>query len=76
MSTLLDAAKVWRDLAADELQMAEIEARYGDTTSHKARAKIYIRCAESLEIEHETGVAVCTCCHKPIGKTMRSAYFH
>lgn len=66
MSAILDAAKAWRDLAARKIRKAEMDARYGDTTSHKNRARTYIRCAEALEIEHETGVAVCTCCHKPL----------
>jgi hypothetical protein len=77
VSALLDAAKVWRDLAAQEIRMAEIDARYGDTTSHKKRAEIYTRCAEALEIKHETGVAVCSCCHKPLGEGMKhGGYFH
>lgn len=77
MSTLLDAAKVWRGLAAQEIRKAEIDSIYGDTTSHKNRAEIYTRCAEALEIEHETGIKVCSCCHKPLGRGMKhGAYFH
>lgn len=71
VSALLDAAKVWLDLAAQEIRMAEIDARYGDTTSHKKRAEIYMSCAKALEIQHETGVAVCSCCHKPLGEGMK-----
>lgn len=71
MSALLDAAQVWRDLATQEIKVAEIDARYGDTTSHMKRAELYVRCAEALEIEAETGVAVCTCCHKPLGEGTR-----
>lgn len=77
MSDLLDAAKVWRCLAAQEIRMSEINAKYGDTTSHIKRAEIYTRCAEALEIQNETGVAVCSCCHKPIGQGMKhGGYFH
>lgn len=77
MSAILDAAQVWRDLAAQEIQMAEIDARYGDTTSHTKRAELYVRCAEALEIQDATGVAVCTCCHKPLGEGMKhGCYFH
>jgi hypothetical protein len=32
---------------------------------HATLAQICERCAQALEIERGTGIAVCTCCHKP-----------
>lgn len=71
------AVAAWRDLAEQELRMEKIEARYGDTSSYRKRAEIYERTAVALEIQMQTGVAVCSCCHKPLGQGMKhGAYFH
>lgn len=34
----------------------------------KAQADCYRRTVKALEIERDTGVAVCSCCHKPFGE--------
>jgi hypothetical protein len=34
----------------------------------KAQADCYRRTVKALEIERDTGIAVCSCCHKPIDK--------
>lgn len=63
---MLDQAiQDWAALA-DE---ADREAAFGLTHPNvaKARADIYRRTVKALEIERDTGVAVCSCCHKPIG---------
>jgi hypothetical protein len=75
--SLVAAIAAWRKLADDELRLAEINKRYGDVSTHMVRAEIYERAAQALEIQEQTGVAVCTCCHKPLGEGMKhGAYFH
>jgi hypothetical protein len=39
-----------------------------DTVVGHARMATYLRTAESLRIQARTGVAVCVCCHKPLGR--------
>jgi hypothetical protein len=74
---LKEAAAIWRKLVQDELLMAEINTRYGDVSSYRLRAQIYERTAIALEIQEATGVAVCSCCHKPLGEGMKhGGYFH
>jgi hypothetical protein len=51
---LQDAIDQWRDCANSELY------------SPKMR-EVCERTAVALEIERDTGVAVCSCCHKPLG---------
>ncbi|WP_394475051.1 hypothetical protein [Ralstonia mannitolilytica] len=75
--SLVAAIAAWRKLADDELRLAEINKRYGDVSAFMVRAEIYERAAQALEIQERTGVAVCTCCHKPLGEGMKhGAYFH
>lgn len=69
MSRHLSAAAEWEALAASERAGAIIAARYGDTTSHEVRARIAERTAEALRIQDRTGIAVCSCCHKPLSVT-------
>lgn len=66
MSHLLNAAAEWDGLATAEIKGAKIAARHGDTTSFEVRARIARRAAEALRIQHKTGQAVCTCCHRPL----------
>lgn len=49
---LLKAAAEWR------------EAAKSSYTAHMAR--VCERTAQALEIQHKTGVPVCSCCHKVI----------
>ncbi|MHC4296485.1 MAG: hypothetical protein ACYS7Y_04230 [Planctomycetota bacterium] len=71
MSTLTDdiqtAIDHWRGLASSELKAIELGIHDKTNTADIARrrAKTYERTAKSLEIERDTGVAVCSCCHKP-----------
>ena len=46
------------------LQIADEAERTGLTFA----ANIYRRTARSIELEQETGVAVCACCFKPFGR--------
>lgn len=46
------------------LQVADEAERAGLTFA----ANIYRRTARSIELEQETGVAVCACCFKPFGR--------
>ena len=62
MTTIDDlrkAAAHWDDLA-------DAEERIGGPTGGY-RANTYRDCAKSLRIQIETGVAVCSCCFKPLG---------
>lgn len=62
----------WRNLAAQERQAAaDYGYRYGSTDTYEARAQAYERAARSLEIQRDTGVAVCSCCFKPLGEGCR-----
>jgi hypothetical protein len=61
----------WRQLATDEKEWAEHEKRHGDVSSFHHRANLYERTAQALEIELETGMAVCVCCHKPFSEGPR-----
>lgn len=71
------AIAAWRKLADDERALAEINKRYGDVSAYQVRAEMYERTAQALEIQQRTGVAVCSCCHKPVGEGMKhGGYFH
>jgi hypothetical protein len=61
----------WSNLAKMEDDMADsLDLRgkpYGSTDTYRVRASIYRKTAQSIQIEIDTGVAVCSCCHKPYG---------
>lgn len=67
---LEEAAKYWDALASSELDRPDWD-RYADLGSCEFRANSYRRTAEALRIQIQTGVAVCSCCHKPLGEGMR-----
>ncbi len=70
--SLQKAAEHWRNLAAQEREAATTYGwRYGSTNTYESRARIYERAAKALEIQIETGVAVCSCCFKPFGEGNR-----
>ena len=56
----------WDELAAEAERGAETGIIHPIVA--KAQADLYRRTARSLRIQAETGVAVCVCCFKPIGR--------
>lgn len=67
---LEEARDHWKQLADDERKMAQFYEEsnlYGDTKSFYNRAETYERTAQALQIQIDTGVAVCSCCFKPFG---------
>ena len=60
---LTEAAARWRALAADEIKAVESGIQQCRTVA-EARADLYERTAQALEIQRDTGIAVCVCCHK------------
>jgi hypothetical protein len=56
----------WAALADEEDRAAEMGIT--DYKTAKFRADVYRRTVRALEIERDTGIAVCSCCHKPIEK--------
>lgn len=68
---LEEAAKYWDDLAIRELDRLNWDVLCADKESCEFRANSFRRTAEALRIQIRTGIAVCSCCHKPIGEGMR-----
>ncbi len=72
LDEIREAQRVWNDLAAQEERMAifyEMKGLpYGSVESYWKRAELYRRTSTALEIQIETGVAVCSCCFKPFGR--------
>lgn len=67
MNTLEESAKGWDDLAEQELNAIILGIACSPSTNI-TRANIYKRTAEALRIQDRTGIAVCSCCHKPFPK--------
>lgn len=64
----LEAAAIqWDKLADDELASLEWD-RHAIRSVVDARVKTYRRTAEAMRIQIATGVAVCSCCHKPFSR--------
>lgn len=59
----------WYKLADDEDRSIAWGLTCGSPAPFIARAENYRRAAKALEIGRDTGVAVCTCCHKPFSNT-------
>lgn len=59
------AISAWATLADDEDRAASLGLTHPSVA--KARAAIYRRTVKALEIQRDTGIAVCSCCHKPFG---------
>ena len=58
-----------RDLIPESIaHWAKLADEQLDTPPGRARRETYRRTAEALRIEQRTGVAVCTCCHKPFSR--------
>lgn len=62
---LTAAAEWWRKLASDEIRAYELGIQTNKGTA-EFRAWVYERTAKAIEIERDTGVSVCSCCHKPL----------
>lgn len=60
------AIMAWSDLVDDAERRAALGLTHPSTAN--AQASAYRRTVRALEIERDTGVAVCSCCHKPLGK--------
>ncbi|WP_287497515.1 hypothetical protein [Pandoraea sp. CB10b_02] len=60
------AVQHWRALADEQDRAAELGITHPNVA--KANADLYRRTARSIEIEIETGTAVCVCCFKPFGR--------
>ncbi len=58
----------WYALADEEERYIELDITYGSDAVYRYRAETYRRAAKALEIQRDTGVAVCSCCHKPFGR--------
>ncbi len=70
MTTPSDSAN--KDDFAEAIVAWEDYARsLPDTHAGRNMAALSLRAAESLRIERDTGIAVCTCCYKPIGPGIR-----
>lgn len=67
----LEAAAIqWDKLADDELASLEWD-RHAIRSVVDARVNTYRRTAEAMRLQIATGVAVCSCCHKPFGSGIR-----
>ena len=72
LEELRASQRVWDDLARQEEQMALFYEKsgfpYGNVDSYWKRAEVYRRTSTAIEMQIETGVAVCSCCFKPFGR--------
>lgn len=72
MASLVEHAAHWDALAEEADRIGDCEksrGRYDGVQRNKAET--YRRTAEALRIEDRTGVSVCVCCHKPLGRGIR-----
>lgn len=69
MASLEGHASEWEALAVEQERHAELGLVLPKIAAD--RAEVYRRTAEALRIEERTGVAVCVCCHKPLGRGIR-----
>ncbi|WP_186122292.1 hypothetical protein [Burkholderia gladioli] len=60
------AVQQWRALADEQDRAAELGLTHPNVA--RANADLYRRTARSIEVEIETGTAVCVCCFKPFGR--------
>ncbi len=58
----------WNALADQEQRMIDNNLTCGSDKPFLARIETYRRTARSLEIQRDTGVAVCVCCYQPFGR--------
>lgn len=75
MSGLSDAIAAWAALADEAERGAALGLLHPNVA--RVQADTYRRTVRALEIQAETGIAVCSCCHKPFGEgMMHGGYFH
>lgn len=65
MNDLDEAIQQWVSLAEQVEHSAALSLIHPDVA--RAKSDLYRRAARALEIERDTGIAVCSCCHKPLG---------
>lgn len=71
VSILLNSIEYWEKLADGAEEFAAYEREIGIDQSPPGqsvgdrKAATYRRAAEALRIQMNTGIPVCTCCHKP-----------
>lgn len=58
---LLASARHWDNLADAEERRARWEGRHGNVDAFHVRARTYRRAAESLRMQHDTGIGHCYC---------------
>jgi hypothetical protein len=59
---LITAEKMWLQAAQHQDDEASIMAKYGDTSTHTRNAKLYLRVAQTIRMEIETGKTHCVIC--------------
>lgn len=68
MSDLVAHRDEWLALAEGEDRRGEWDAQMGHSdAASKHKAKTYRDVAKAMQIEIDTGVAVCSCCFKALG---------
>ncbi len=73
----LDAAIIqWRKVAASERQRVELRLTHGCDDVALRNAALYDDVAKALEIQRDTGEAVCCHCFKPTSKTKDARGYH
>ncbi|MBU9154175.1 hypothetical protein KTD28_06080 [Burkholderia gladioli] len=60
------AVQQWRALADEQDHAAALGITHPNIA--RVNADLYRRTARSIEVEIETGTAVCVCCFKPFGR--------
>ena len=60
------AIQHWRDLSDEQERGAALGLIHPKVAAYNA--SLYRRTARAIEIELETGKAVCVCCFKPLGR--------
>ena len=71
---LQDAINHWYELADNEEYMITNNLTCGSAKVFHVRADMYRRTAKALEIQRDTGIAVCSCHHKPFGSLPPHSY--
>jgi len=62
----LSSVRIWRNLADEQERGAALGLIHPQIATYNA--SLYRRTARAIEIELETGQAVCVCCFKPFGR--------
>jgi hypothetical protein len=76
MSEIDAAILQWRKVAQQERERVALGLTYGCDHVALHNAELYEDTARSLEIERDTGVAVCNSCFKPLNATRDRRGYH